>query len=452
MNRNSIRLRLYAASVVSIAVALVAAGIGLVLLFESHVESRLRAELNNHIRQLASNLEFLPNGSPVLARAPADPRFDQQLSGLYWQIEEEGGKVLMRSRSLWDSALVLPVDKLPPGQVHSHEIRGPLMADLLVHEEPVIFKAPNGERIMRLEVAIDRQDVRLAANVFAEELVPSLALLAVALVGSAWVQINVGLRPLEAVRRGVNAIASRQKRRLDDVYPEEVTPLVNEVNELLDARDKAIEWARMRAGDLAHGLKTPLTVLMADARKLDERGETELAREVAELARSMQRHVEHELARTRVAAEARRASAEADAPGIVRGIVGALRKTPRGEGLEWRMRLPERLDVSVDPDDFMEVAGNLLENASNWAKSRIDVSVHNGDGAVRLTISDDGPGVPAGMIAELGRRGARLDARRSGTGIGLAIVKEIVEAYGGQLTLTNGADGGLCAEAAFPAR
>jgi signal transduction histidine kinase len=450
LSRNSVRLRLYVASLGSIALALVIAGVGLTQLFQSHVERRSRAEMNNHIRQLASSLTFRADGTPALSRSPADPRFDQQLSGLYWQIEEEGGRVLLRSRSLWDTALALPLDKLPPGQVHSHEIKGPLMADLLVHEEPVIFRAPAGERILRLEVAMDRADVRLAVHVFVEQLTPSLALLALVLVGSAWLQINIGLRPLEAVRQGVNAITSRQKRRLDDVYPEEVKPLVNEVNELLDARDKAVERARTRAGDLAHGLKTPLTVLIADARKLHDMGQREMAREIAEMARTMQRHIEHELARTRVAVEARRAPDEADVARIVRGIVGALRKTPWGEQLEWRLDLPPRLDAWVDPDDFMEVAGNLLENASKWAKSRVFVSARNGDGAVRLTIADDGPGVPSDMLAELGQRGARLDAQTTGTGIGLAIVKEIIEAYGGRLLLRNGVNGGLVAEAEFP--
>lgn len=451
LTRNSVRLRLYLASVASIALALVVAGIGLAMLFQSHVERRLRGELTNHIRQLASSLAFKPDGSPTLSRAPADPRFNQQFSGLYWQIEEEGGRVLMRSRSLWDTALALPPDRLPPGQIHSHEVKGPLMADLLLHEEPVIFKSPNGDRrVLRVEVAIDRADVHLAVHDFAEELIPSLALLAAALVGSAWLQINVGLRPLEAVRQGVNAIASQQKRRLDDVYPTEVTPLVNEVNELLEARDKAVERARTRAGDLAHGLKTPLTVLMADARKLAEKGENEMASEIAELARSMQRHVEHELARTRVAVEARRAPAEADVIRIVRGIVGALRKTPWGERLEWLLDLPARLEIPVDPDDLMEVAGNLLENASKWARSRVYVSVRYVGEAVHLMIADDGPGAPPDRIRELGERGARLDEQTAGTGIGLAIVKEIVDVYGGRLILKNGSDGGLIAEAVFP--
>jgi signal transduction histidine kinase len=450
--RNSIRLRLYIASLFSIALAVVVAGAGLVLLFESHVERRLRSELNNHIRQLAASLDFKPNGAVTLSRAPVDPRFDRQLSGLYWQIEEERGQPLLRSRSLWDATLNLPKDKLPPGMVHRHEIKGPLMADLLAHEEPVVFASPTGPRVLRLEVAVDRKDVRKATEAFVNELIPSLALLALVLVGSAWLQINVGLRPLEAVRQGVNAIVSGQKERLDADYPEEVTLLVHEVNELLDARDKALERARARAGDLAHGLKTPLTVLMADARKLNDRGEQEMAKEIESLALTMQRHVEHELARTRVAAEARRGAAEADAPRIVRGIVSALRKTPWGERLEWRVHSPERLFAPVDSDDFMEVAGNLLENASKWAKSRVDASVWNVGGEVLLMIADDGPGAPPGMLAELCKRGTRLDEKSGGAGIGLAIAKEIVEAYGGRLTLRNGAAGGLRAEATFPAR
>ena len=160
-------------------------------------------------------------------------------------------------------------------------------------------------------------------------------------------------------------------------------PLVNEVNELLDARDKAVERARTRAGDLAHGLKTPLTVLMADARKLNDMGEREMAHEIADRWPGPCSGTWSMSWRGRGSPRGAARAAEADAARIVRGIVGALRKTPWGERLEWRLHRPERLVAPVDPDDFMEVAGNLLENASKWAKSRVDVSIRNGDGAVR---------------------------------------------------------------------
>jgi signal transduction histidine kinase len=450
---NSIKVRLFIASLASIALALVIAGFGLLKLFEYHVEQRFAAELTNHIRQLAGNLVFKADGSIALAAQLSDPRFKQPFRGLYWQLSEEGKGVRLRSRSLWDTMLDTPKDTLPPGQIHNYIIPGPLKAELLAQEELIIYNTASGKRPLRITAAIDRNELLFARHEFAEALMLSLGLLAVVLVGASWLQIVVGLRPLEAVRQGVNAVRARQKERLEDGYPDEVMPLVAEVNTLLEIQDQTIERARKRAGDLAHGLKTPLTVMVANARKLKEKGEGEAGQEIDEMVKLMQRHIERELTRTRVAAEARqRTDSGADAVRVVRGVVDALRKTPSGAELDWRLAMPERLDTPVQADDLMEVAGNLLDNASKWAKSWVCVVTRERGGEVSLIVTDDGPGVPESMIAALGKRGARLDSQMPGAGIGLAIVKEIVEAYGGSLTLQNEAKGGLRAEVTFPMR
>ncbi|MEJ2118264.1 MAG: sensor histidine kinase [Alphaproteobacteria bacterium] len=349
---NSIRVRLFIASLASIALALVIAGFGLIKLFEHHVERRFTAELTNHMRQLAGNLTFGTDGAVTMPVQLSDPRFNQPLSGLYWQVSEEGKKVSLRSRSLWDTTLATPSDTLTPGEIHNHILQGPLKAELLTQEELIIYDTSSGKRPVRITVAIDRNELLTARHEFAEALMFSLGLLAVVLLGASWLQIVVGLRPLEAVRQGVNAVRARQKQRLEDGYPDEVMPLVAEVNTLLDAQDQTIERARTRAGDLAHGLKTPLTVLVANARKLKEKGEVEFGQEIDEMVKLMQRHIERELTRTRVAAEARQhMDAGADAVRVVRGVVEALRKTPRGSTLDWRMALPERLDTPVQSDD-----------------------------------------------------------------------------------------------------
>lgn len=305
---------------------------------------------------------------------------------------------------------------------------------------------------MRFAVALDRREIEAARAEFAGEIFPALSLLGLILISAAWIQVSLGLRPLEAVRRGVNSIRSRQQRRLDGRFPDEVMPLVAEVNDLLEAQDSAIKRARMRAGDLAHGLKTPLTVLAGDARKLREKGEAEMADEIEELTRSMQRHIDHELARTRVAFESRRGGLEADVVAIANRLVGAMRRTPRGEALEWKLDLPDALPVAIDPGDLTEVLGNLLDNAVKWAQSRVTVAIEREDGAVTVIVFDDGEGVPATQIGELGERGRRLDERVPGTGLGLAIVKEILEAYGGDLELRNQPGGGLVAAARIPIR
>lgn len=450
MRRRSLRLRLLVASVISIAVALAIAGFGLSALFERHVERRAKAELATYTHQLVASLAFGDGGAVTLSRTLADPRFDQVFSGLYWQLREEGGDLLLRSRSLWDHVLPLPTDTLLPGNVHDHTLPGPQDAELLVQEQLVIYSKPSGQRTIRIAVALDRQEITEASEEFTEEMIPALALLAFVLVAAAWLQVRVGLRPLEAVRRGVNAIRSRRQLRLEGPFPDEVMPLVSEVNDLLEAQENAIERARTRAGDLAHGLKTPLTVLFGDARKLRDRGESEIASEIEELAHSMQHHIDRELTRTRIAREAGREKLEADLGAVVGKLVATLQRTPRGEALAWTLTLPVGLMVAVEPVDLAEVAGNLLENAVKWGKSHVRVSARQDGGSVILSIGDDGKGVPDELIAALGRRGARLDEQVPGTGLGLAIAKEILEAYDGGLELGNDPDGGLTVTAWLP--
>ena len=300
MRWRSLRLRLLALALLSITGALVVSGAGLVVLFERHVEQRVDGELETYVRQLAGNVVFDPAGKIAMPRPPADPRFDQPLSGLYWQIEDEARGETLRSRSLWDGKLDLPADPVDAATAHRHLLAGPEGTQLVARERLVIFTTGGGQRTLRIAAAIGRAEVRAATWAFAGELARSLALLGLALLAAAWLQVRVGLRPLEAVRRGVGAIRSGLRRRLPTDYPEEVTPLAEEVNDLLDAQDKTIERARASAADLAHGLKTPLTALGAHARLLRQRGEAAIAEDIEELAETMRRHIERAIAKARL--------------------------------------------------------------------------------------------------------------------------------------------------------
>ncbi|MEN8196921.1 MAG: sensor histidine kinase, partial [Pseudomonadota bacterium] len=200
MSRRSLRLRLLVASVFSIAAALAIAGFGLGALFERRVERRAKAELATYTHQLAASLVIDEGGAVTLSRTLADPRFDQAFSGLYWQLREDGGDLLLRSRSLWDHVLPLPTDSLLPGVVHNHTLQGPQDAELLVQEQLVIYSKPSGQRTIRIVVALDRREIAEASEEFTEEMIPALMLLALVLIAAAWLQVSVGLRPLEAVR------------------------------------------------------------------------------------------------------------------------------------------------------------------------------------------------------------------------------------------------------------
>lgn len=451
MSGVSLRWRLLVGAALSTALALAIAGFGLVLLFERHVARRLDAELGAYLNGLTAQLTVAGGGLARPFRPLADPRFDQPLSGLYWQIEDADG-TLVRSRSLWDAAIVLPADVIVEGSVHRHELAGPAASRVVVLERRVIVGAGAAGRAIRFAVAADARVLIEARAAFAGELAATLALLAAVLIAGAWVQLSFGLRPLEAVRRGVSAIRSGTAQRLSGAFPAEVCPLVEEVNGLLAAQEQAIARARDRAADLAHGLKTPLTALAGDVQRLRARGEGEIAAEIETAAEMMRRHVERELVRARTRGRQPGAAlpATALAP-LVQRLIETLRRTPKGEPLAWRVEIAPSLCVAIDRDDLSEILGNLMENAVDHARARVAVAAERDAAAVVVAVEDDGPGVAPSQRHAIVARGRRLDEHGTGAGLGLAIVQDVLDAYGGTLSLQGGALGGLKVALRLPA-
>jgi signal transduction histidine kinase len=457
MTRRSLRFRLLVASAVSIALALLVAGVGLSALFERHVERRVEAQLDDTLGQILAHLTATAEGRIHLDLALADPRFQTPLGGLYWQVQDEDRPTLLRSRSLWDAVLELPDDIPPEGVLHRHEVQGPGGESLLAVERRVVFRPDSEGRRLRVAVALDRSELAEARRSFATDMLPYLALLGAALVLAAWVQVRIGLAPLDAVRLGLKSIRSGEARRLPADYPDEVMPMAEEVNALLDAQDAAIERARAWTADLAHGLKTPLVVLAADAQRLRGAGHAELADDLDGLAQTMRQRVDRELIRARIRARthprgqgqagggwAGPGDSGADLPVILGRVVRTLQRSPSGARLRWDLEGPDALQVLMLPEDLTELLGNLLENASNWAAGRVAVQVLGpaaAMGPVVVQIEDDGPGVPDEALEALGQRGLRLDERTQGSGLGLAIAQDICDAYGAELHFGRGGQG-----------
>lgn len=443
----SLRLRLFLAGTLAVLAATVVAAFALGLVFERHVERRLLAELEAHLDQLTAAVEFGATGEPVLTRDLADPRFRRPLSGLYWQIVVDEGAALLRSRSLWDETLPLPADTLPDGSVHRHVLPGPAGAELLVLERRVAVTPGPEERSLRAAVAIDRGELTAARRAFVADLNPYLGVLAALLLLAGTVQIQIGLRPLAAVRARLGEIRSGRRTRLEAGFPSEVQPLADEVDALLDARDRQVSQARARAGDLAHGLKTPLQVLAGDAERLRAKGEAELADEIDELAATMRRHVERELARARLAAGS--VHAEADVLAVAERVSGVVARTPAGGRLVWDLDVPADTRARIDADDLAEALGNLVENAARHATGRVRIETTAAGDRLELAVVDDGPGIPEAVRAVALARGGRGD-ERGGAGLGLAIVQDIAAAWGGRLALDD-ARPGLKAVLTLPA-
>ena len=449
MTRHSLRARLWIGAAFSITMALAFAGLGLLTLFERHVERRIGEELRAQLNQLVAAVTITPEGEVALTREPVDPRFDQPLSGLYWQIDGPTRPGLMRSRSLWDHLVELSDDDLDPGAVHAHEVMGPDARPLLVRERRIRLQAVGGLTPLRLMVGVERAELIVARDAFAADMLPYLALIALVLALAAFVQIQTGLAPLDTVRRGLGEIRTGRTRRLARAYPDEVMPLVGEVNALLEAREQAIERARAWTADLAHGLKTPLGALVADAQRLREQGNAPLADDLEHLAMAMRRRVERELVRARLRSGAGVQPSHADVVETIHRLLRTLQRTPEGARLDWQLVAPAQARAAVIQDDLLELLGNLLENAAKWARTEVDIRVTAGD-RIEISIEDDGPGVPAEQTPRLGERGLRLDERREGNGLGLAIAWDVVDAYGGVLDFARASKGGLSVRVRLP--
>ncbi len=442
MSAKSLRLRLFVAAAISLIIALFVAGTGLVSVFERYVVRRIGIELDTYVRQLAANVSVISDGSLQLNRPLADPRFDQPLSGLYWQIVDDASGVKLRSRSLWDHVIDLPQDVLEPGVVHHHDLPGPSGETLFVSERRVIYTVGGATRRLRMTAALDRKEIVEARREFSGDVGLSLAILAVVLLVAAWGQIAIGLRPLEALRRSVNAVRAGEQKAIAVDEPEEIMPLVAEVNSLLDAKAKAIESAKARAADLAHGLKTPLTVLATDAERLRRKGETEIADELQDLAFGMRRLINHELSRARLQFAPGMAKEGIAIRNVIESVIRTLSRSPKGSRISWRIEVSTEAVAYISPEDATELLGVLLDNAVKWSNTEVRIAAE-GENGLRIVIEDDGPGVSVDQIAKLGQRGVRLDEATEGSGLGLSIAADIVEAYGGQMHF------GACAPQGF---
>jgi signal transduction histidine kinase len=431
MKARSLRLRLIVGGVVAILIALTIAGAGLIFLFERHVTRTIGDDLNVYLKQLIAGIGVDAQGRIVVTPPPADPRFAEPLSGLYWQIADGRGQML-RSRSLWDTALTLPADQPAPGQVHHHVMAGPSHSRILVAERMVSLTEAGKRVPVRVAVAADLARVSRAATGFSRDLGLALGLLGLVLALATAVQVTLGLRPLKALRQGIADVRAGRLHHLPPAAPAEVQPLVEEVNALLDAQEREIERSRGRAADLAHGLKTPLAALTGDARRLREAGQDEIARDIEGVAEAMSRQVDRELARARSRGAIRRKAglSTALAP-LVRALVATLTRTPAGARVTFEQQVPVDLSLPIDRADLAEVLGNVLDNAARHAAARVRIAA--GDAAI--VIEDDGPGIAPAARASAVERGIRVDERTEGTGLGLAIVQDVLEVYGWRLAL-----------------
>lgn len=447
----SLRLRLLAAAACAVAAALAVSGYLLEGIFIRYVDARAVTELTNHANQILAAIERDATGQLLVTSAPADPRFTTPNGGLYWQIDTAGAKP-QRSRSLWETVLVLPDDHLPDGVIHRHELAGPSGAQLMALERGLTIGPTNAPAALRLTVALDRQETSAAVAAFRSVLMRSLTVLGIALLLALWLQVVIGLRPLQSVTLALERVHSGAQSRLEGAFPSEIQPLVATMNALLEREQRNIERAREQAADLAHGFKTPLTVLSAVSRDLQRAGNSQAAVELDTQIDLMGRHVQRELARARTRAGIALGRTSVPVAPVVSRLVAALERIGADRDLTWEIAIDPTATFHGHENDLLELIGNIADNAAKWASSRVYVTGTQAKGHLILCVDDDGPGIPEGAGSEVLARGRRLDETRDGTGLGLSIVARLVDAYGGTLALSRSALGGLAVRIDLPVK
>ncbi|KQN24617.1 histidine kinase [Sphingomonas sp. Leaf34] len=426
-----------------IAVLLSGGGFALDRVLRQAVTRNFDDQLEYVLRSLLNSSEIGPEGEVIFSReAVADQRFLEPYSGLYYQVSAKGQDDLL-SRSLWDRKLAFgsPHDDRTAHFYDSMQFQDEKLR--IVERDAVI---PGSKVHWRFQVAQSRDGLDAQITTLRRTLVRSFALLALGLIVMAALQTFYGLWPLRRVREEIARMRAGQSNRVSSAMPVEVAPMVEELNALIEHNERQAEEARRHAGNLAHALKTPLTVIMNAATAQSD----DLADTVIREARTMRRQVDHHLARAR--AVGRRGSAHSRAD-----VWPSLESVERAVGRLYRhVRIdvtgPRGLQVHVERQDLDEMLGNLIENAAKYGGGSVFVTVGAQSGFVEFLVEDDGVGIPEEERVRIFDRGVRLDTGKPGTGLGLAIVRDVAEIYEGTVSLEESEDlGGLLVRLRLPA-
>lgn len=451
MKRNSLSLRLIAVAAVWSVVALAIAGLILVELYRAASERAFDERIDVYMTTLIAELSG-SDGTVAEPDPPGEPRFKLPLSGWYWSVREEGN-VLFASGSLVGDALVLPSFDTS-SDIRRDYATGPAREELRASQRLVEFG--EGRRLL-LAVAGETTTLSQETATFARQVALTLSVFGLGLVVAIFFQVRIGLRPLDRLKTSFASVRRGEAERIDEDLPSEIAPLAVELNALIASNKDIVERARAHVGNLAHALKTPLSVITNEVRE----SPGPQADKLAEQANLMRTQIDHHLDRARMAAQRRVIGVATEVEPVVASLLRAMRKIHRGVDGDRALVI----DGNVAPDlrfrgerqDLEELLGNLIDNACKWAVSEVRVTAVLGDdgqaGRPMLTIiiEDDGPGLTMAERTEAMQRGRRLDETVPGSGLGLSIVADLVALYGGSFLLEDAALGGLKARLDLPA-
>ena len=438
----SISRRMMGIAALWISVLLLGGGVALDRVLSDAITRNFDDGMNYVLTAMIAAAEIGPEGEVLFNRELADQRFLEPNSGLYYQVSAKGHED-WRSRSLWDRALKVPAEHRDR-HLHVYDSKQFPGEDLRIMERSVVLPGSDSRWLFMVGQArsgLDAQIKTLRATLF-----QSFALLALGLFVLATLQTFYGLRPLRKVRQEIVRMRNGQKSRLTEPMPAEVLPMVEELNALLAHNERQAEEARTHAGNLAHALKTPLTVIMnaATAQSPD------LGEAVIREATTMRRQVDHHLARARAVGRRGAAQSRAEVWASLTAVERAVQRLYPHARVD--MDGDKAAAVRVERQDLDEMLGNLIENAAKYGGGSVFATVTRAGDMVEILVEDDGMGIPQEERVRIFDRGVRLDSGKPGTGLGLAIVRDVAEIYGGSVLLEESEDlGGLLARLRLPA-
>ena len=459
MRGNSLALRLVISSAAWTLMILSVTAAILISLCRDFIEENFDQRLNHSLENLIA--KTAPQGTLDIRRPNdlGEPLFSRPLSGAYWQIRPAGEKSepAFKSDSLADETYKTPSDlgvKPDQKRVRQAYVEGPDGQVLRVLERDIDFGQENESRVFSISVAFDTAAVDAETRYLTNTIVLTLALLGAGLLLATFFQVRFGLSPLKDIGSRLAAIRSGEETLLEGTPPDEILPLQEELNALIKANWSVVERARTHVGNLAHALKTPLSVIINEAGSQN----SEFAQKVAQQAMLMRQQISHHLDRARIAAQIRPISGLTDVASGLNALSRALTKIYEGRALHLEIDCPGGVRFFGEKQDFDEMAGNLLDNACKWARSSVTVKVEarpcegtSTTRTFRLIIEDDGPGRAAESRRAGVERGRRLDESVPGSGLGLSIVAELSHLYRGTLRLEEAESGGLRACLTLPA-
>lgn len=443
MRRRSLARRIIALSAAWVIMALTISALLLVYSYYDHAARHYDEHVSMHLEELLDASELSTNGTFELTYGPSDPRYQDLHSGWYWEVKQSG-QSLKRSPSLGENGL--DIGNIQPTKgVVVHKLKGPVEEKLRVQivevgsdpgQDPLVFLA-----------SAPLTGYTDDAMSYSTHIIGSFLLLAIGLLMAVMLQVRTALKPLKAISTGIGEIREGKATKLPSTNLEDVQPLVDELNNLLDHNATLLKRARNRLSDLAHSVKNPLTVINNEARNMDA-GQKEL---ILQQTSDISKNVDHYLSRARTFGTEKVLGSRSAVKPTVEDLVYVMQRIYQDRDLDYDFSDLQECWFRGEGQDLEEMMGNLIDNACKWARNRVSIHAGTEDDRLLLMVEDDGPGIPKEEIENVMRRGHKLDESKPGHGQGLGIVKDIADLYGGKLELGKSSLGGFQARLDLPA-